>query len=97
MAEHKQSFITKYIFSTDHKMIGRQFLWFGLFWLFWGGLQAMLIRWQLAFSGQAVPIVGKLLWPASDGIITPDIYNQIFTMHGTIMIFWAITPLLTGA
>ncbi|MCA9394350.1 MAG: cbb3-type cytochrome c oxidase subunit I [Candidatus Omnitrophica bacterium] len=94
---HKQSFITKYIFSTDHKMIGIQFLWFGTFWLLWGGLQAMLIRWQLAYSGQPVPIIGKLLFGASDGIITPDIYNQIFTMHGTIMIFWAVTPLLSGA
>ncbi len=94
---HKQSFLNKYIFSTDHKMIGIQFLWFGIFWLLWGGMQAMLIRWQLAYSGEPVPVIGHLLFGASDGIITPDIYNQIFTMHGTIMIFWAVTPLLTGA
>ncbi|MCA9400670.1 MAG: cbb3-type cytochrome c oxidase subunit I, partial [Candidatus Omnitrophica bacterium] len=94
---HKQSFITRYIFSTDHKTIGKQFMWFGLFFLFWGGFQAMLIRWQLAYSGQPVPLIGNLLFPSSEGIISPDAYNQLFTMHGTIMIFWAITPLLTGA
>ncbi len=94
---HQQSFWTKYIFSTDHKTIGKQYLIFGLFFLLWGGLQAMLIRWQLAFNGQEVPFIGKILWPAEAGIMTPDIYNATITMHGTIMIFWAITPLLTGA
>lgn len=97
MSHSKQSFLTKYIFSTDHKVIGIQFLFFGLFFLLWGGMQAMVIRWQLAFNGVEVPIVGKLIWPSVGGIITPDIYNQLITMHGTIMIFWAITPLLTGA
>lgn len=97
MSEHRQSFVTKYIFSTDHKMIARQFLFFGIFFLLWGGLQAMLIRWQIAYPETEIPIVGKLLFPGNNGILTPDTYNQVLTMHGTIMIFWAVTPLLTGA
>lgn len=97
MSEHRESFLTKYIFSTDHKMIGKQFLFFGLFFLIWGGCQAMMIRWQLGFPQEALPFFGSWLWPDTKGVMTPDVYNQILTMHGTIMIFWAITPLLTGA
>lgn len=97
MDHKKQSFWTKYIFSTDHKVIAKQYLFFGLFFLLWGGLQAMVIRWSLSFNGVEVPLIGKLIWPNANGIITPDIYNQLITMHGTIMIFWAITPLLSGA
>ena len=62
MSEHRESFITKYIFSTDHKMIARQFLFFGIFFLLWGGLQAMLIRWQIAYPETEVPFIGKLLF-----------------------------------
>ena len=97
MSGHKQNFIQKYIFSTDHKMIGIQFLWAGLFFLFVGGFQAMCIRWQLAHPGTPLPMFGKFFWPETEGIITPDTYNQLFTLHGTIMIFWAITPLINGA
>src|SRR3989344_4644925 len=97
MSEHNQSFIRKYIFSTDHKMIAKQFLFFGIFFLFWGGLQAMLLRWQIAYPETEIPFFGKLLFPENNGILTPDTYNQVLTMHGTVMIFWAITPLLTGA
>lgn len=97
MSHRQQSFWSKYIFSTDHKVIAKQYLYFGLFFLLWGGLQAMVIRWQMAFNGIEVPLIGKLIWPDAGGIITPDIYNQLITMHGTIMIFWAITPLLSGA
>ncbi len=97
MSHHQQSFWIKYIFSTDHKIIAKQYLFFGLFFLLWGGLQAMVIRWQMAFNGVEVPLIGKLIWPDSGGILTPDVYNQLITMHGTIMLFWAITPLLSGA
>ena len=90
---NNQSVWTKYIFSTDHKMIAKQFLWLGMFFLFFGGALAMLIRWQLGYPEQPVPLIGNWMWPGDGGIINPDIYNQMFTMHGTIMIFWAITPL----
>jgi len=93
-----ESFWKKYIFSTDHKMIGKQYLWLGIFFLLFGGFQAMLIRWQLAYPEQPVPwwLFG-FLFEADGGIISPDVYNQLFTMHGTIMIFWAITPILISA
>lgn len=97
MSGKQQSFLTKYIFSTDHKTIAKQYLFFGIFFLFWGGLQAMVIRWQLAYSGTEFPILGKLLFPAEGGILIPDTYNQVLTMHGTVMLFWAVTPLLSGA
>lgn len=97
MNSHQMSFWTKYIFSEDHKTIGKQFMWLGMFFLFFGGALAMLIRWQLGYPEQPVPLIGQWMWPGDGGIINPDIYNQMFTMHGTIMIFWAITPLLIGA
>jgi cytochrome c oxidase subunit 1 len=91
------SFLRKWIFSTDHKVIARQFLWAGLLFLAFGGGLAMLIRWQWAFPGEPVPAVGSLLFSGSGGSITPANYNAIFTMHGLIMIFFAITPIMIGA
>jgi cytochrome c oxidase subunit 1 len=91
-----RSFWRRVVFSTDHKVIAKQFLWFGLFLLFFGGVLAMLIRWQWAYPGQKVPVIGDAILPHSDGIITPPAYNAVFTMHGLIMIFWAITPILIG-
>jgi cytochrome c oxidase subunit I len=91
------SFIRKYIFSTDHKVIAKQFIWAGLLFLAFGGVLAMAIRWQWAYPGAQVPAVGKLLLPRSGGVITPANYQSIFTMHGLIMIFFAITPILIGA
>jgi len=91
------SFVKKYLFSTDHKVIAKQFLWSGLIFLAIGGALAALIRWQWAFPGTPVPLVGEALFPASGGVITPAGYNSIFTMHGLIMIFFAITPILIGA
>ena len=92
-----RSFIRKYIFSTDHKIIGIQFLFLSLFFLLVGGLLAMQMRWQLGFPGQAMP-GGKLLpeaW-ASEGVLLPEYYIQLVTMHGTFMVFFAIMPLLVG-
>ncbi len=80
--------------STDHKDIGRRFLWLGLVFLFFGGLLALAIRWQLAFPRRPVPVVGLLF--GADRIISPFTYTTLFTLHGTIMIFFAITPILIG-
>ncbi len=91
------SFVRRTIFSTDHKVIAKQFLWAGLVFLLFGGLLAMLIRWQWAYPGQKVPLVGDLLFRRTGGVISPAAYNAIFTMHGLVMIFFAITPLLIGA
>ncbi len=89
-------FLRRYVFSLDHKVIGRQFLFLGLAFLAVGGLMAMLIRWQLASPGVPVPVVGKLLFGPSGGVISPVAYTALFTMHGTIMIFFAVTPILIG-
>src|SRR5438105_13753024 len=90
------SFVRKYVFSTDHKVIAKQFLWAGLIFLAVGGLLAMMIRWQWAYPGEPVPVLGMML-PRSKGVITPAAYQTLFTMHGLIMIFFAITPILIGA
>ncbi len=95
--EHPRSFIRKYIFSTDHKIIGIQFLFTSLFFLLVGGLLAMMIRFQLGFPGGALPGGGLLPETmAPDGIILPEFYNSLVTMHGTFMVFFAIMPLLMG-
>ena len=88
----------KYVFSTDHKVIGKQFLFYALFMLVVGGLLAMLVRWQLAWPGQPIGFMGKLLPETMPGgVMLPEFYNSLFTMHATIMIFFAIMPLLVGA
>ena len=56
------NFFQKHVFSVDHKVIAKQFLWFGLLWLGIGGLMAMIIRWQLANPGQPVPVIGNVLF-----------------------------------
>ena len=91
------TFLTKYIFSFDHKVIAKQFLWYGIFGLALGGLMALMIRWTLAFPGEAFPIIGTFLFPETGGVVPPDTYAMLFTMHGTIMIFYAITPILIGS
>jgi cytochrome c oxidase subunit I len=91
-------FWQKYVFSTDHKMIGRQFLFLGLFMLLIGGLLAMMIRWELAWPETAVPGAGWIPEPYMyEGIIPPQTYNAIFTMHATIMIFFVVMPIMVGA
>src|SRR5574342_1137008 len=91
------SFWRRYIFSTDHKIIGIQFLFVSLFFLLVGGLLAMQIRWQLGFPGKPMP-GGGILPEAmvSGGVILPEYYIQLVTMHGTFMVFFAIMPLLVG-
>ena len=91
------TFLSKYVFSYDHKVIGKQFLWYGIFFLLVGGLMALMIRWTLAYPGEAFPIIGQYLFPETGGAVPPDTYSMLFTMHGTIMIFYAITPILIGA
>ncbi|MBL7665603.1 MAG: cbb3-type cytochrome c oxidase subunit I [Bacteriovoracaceae bacterium] len=95
--EAPKTFISKYIISFDHKVIAKQFLWYGIFFLGVGGMMALLIRWTLAYPGEAFPILGSLLFPHTNGVVPPDTYAMLFTLHGTIMIFYAITPILIGA
>ncbi len=77
-----------YVFSTDHKMIAKQYLTLGLVWTLVGGLLAAVMRWQLAWPDTAVPGWGE---------IGPEVYNMLVTMHGTIMVFFVAMPILLGA
>jgi cytochrome c oxidase subunit 1 len=102
--EHDElGFWRKYIFSTDHKVIGIQYGLCGLVFLFFGFCLMMMMRWQLAYPGQALPVIGKWLphifGPGSmpDGKMTPDFYNSLGAMHGTIMIFAGVVPLAFAA
>jgi len=97
-AHHEElGFWRTYVFSTDHKMIGRQFLFLGLFMLVIGGLLAMTMRWELAWPETAVPGLGWIPEPyAYGGIIPPQTYNAFFTMHATIMIFFVVMPIMVG-
>ncbi len=97
-AHHEElGFWRTYVFSTDHKMIGRQFFFMGLFMLVLGGLMAMAMRWQLAWPETAVPGLGWLPEPHFyEGIIPPQTYNMLFTMHATIMIFFVVMPIMVG-
>ncbi|AUN96738.1 cytochrome-c oxidase [Bacteriovorax stolpii] len=91
------TFLSKYVFSFDHKVIAKQFLWYGIAFLGIGGMMALLIRWTLAFPGEPFPVIGPMLFPHTGGVVPPDTYAMLFTLHGTIMIFFAITPILIGA
>ena len=110
--EHELSFWQKYIFSTDHKVIGIQYGITALLFLLFG-FSLMMMRWQLAYPGHAIPVVGGLLQKALGtemmtdqilengvkvpGVMTADLYNAFGAMHGTIMVFLAIVPLAFAA
>ena len=99
--EHHEelSFWRKYIFSTDHKMIGIQYGITALLFLFFGFSLMMLMRWQLAYPGESIPFIGNLFSDemAPGGIMLPEFYNQLGAMHGTIMVFLGVVPLAVGA
>ena len=92
---HKESFLTKYIWSTDHKIIGLQYGFTALLWLLFGFILMMIMRYQLAYPETPIPIVGALL--GEGGIMPPEMYNSLGAMHGTIMIFLGVVPLAFGA
>ena len=91
--------IRKYFFSLDHKTIGLQYALTSLVFLLIGFSLMLVARWQLAYPGQPVPLVGAWLGEqnAPGGIILPEFYNQLVAMHGTIMVFLAVVPLAVGA
>ncbi|MCX8493569.1 MAG: cbb3-type cytochrome c oxidase subunit I [Chthoniobacterales bacterium] len=96
---HGKHGIMHYLWNTDHKMIALQFLWSATLFLVLGGAMAIAMRWQLAFPGHPVPIIGHLLPHGivnDDGAIIPSGYNVLVTMHGTILVFFVAMPLLIG-
>ncbi len=93
------SFWRKYVFSTDHKVIGLQYSITAMVFLLLGFCMMLLMRWQLAYPGQPIPIFGKILSEAlvtGDGVMLPEFYNMLGAMHGTIMIFLGVVPLAVG-
>jgi len=96
--EHHDSFISKYIFCTDHKMIGKQFLLTGIFWAIIGGFLSILFRLQLGFPGMNMEFLRPILggWIDESGALDPNFYLALVTMHGTIMVFFVLTAGLSG-
>jgi len=94
---HKETFITKYIFSQDHKTIGKQFLITGIVWAIIGGLFSVLFRLQLGFPEQTFPILETFFgkW-AAGGVIQPEFYYALVTIHGTVLVFFVLTAGLSG-
>ena len=94
---HKETFVTKYIFSQDHKMISKQYLITGLIMGFIGIAMSLLFRMQLAWPGESFPIFEALLgnW-APGGVLDADMYLALVTIHGTIMVFFVLTAGLSG-
>ena len=92
---HKPSWIWRYVFSTDHKVIGIQYGFTAMAFLLFGFFLMMVMRWSIAFPGQAMPLFGAFMgerW-APGGVVTPELYNMFGAMHGTIMVFLGIVPL----
>jgi cytochrome c oxidase subunit I len=94
---HHETFITKYVFSQDHKMIAKQFLITGMIWAVIGGLFSVVFRLQLGYPESTFPWLEDLLghW-AKGGKIQPEFYYALVTMHGTILVFFVLTAGLSG-
>ncbi len=95
---HEGNFWTKYIFSEDHKVIGKQFMITGILWALIGGILSVIFRLQLGFPNMNLdwlqPILGT--WITPEGKLDPEFYLALVTMHGTIMVFFVLTAGLTG-
>src|SRR5437868_3314020 len=97
-AHEELGFWRKYVFSQDHKVIGIQYAVTGLLFLLFGFSLMMIMRYQLAYPGSPIPLIGSLLGAsnAPGGIMLPEFYNQLGAMHGTIMVFMGVVPLAVG-
>ena len=111
MSEHAEvhpppsNFFRKYVFSTDHKVIGKQYMSLALFWMIIGALTVVIIRWQLAWPGTPLPgsnLMSEEFWEGESwlaqnlgyGIVESQFFNKMFTMHGTIMVFFEVSNLM---
>lgn len=100
--KYQTNFFFKYIFSMDHKIIARQFLFTGIFWAVIGAGMSIIFRLQLGFPDESIawlkPILGKWITVNKEGIgsLDPDFYYALVTMHGTIIVFFVLTAGLSG-
>jgi len=94
---HKESFISKYVFSMDHKMISKQFLITAIIMAIIAMFMSLLFRMQLAWDGEGFAFLELFLgkW-AEGGVLSPDMYLALITMHGTILVFSVLTGGLSG-
>ena len=101
--KYQSNFITKYIFSQDHKMIAKQFLITGIIWAIIGAAMSIVFRLQLGFPEESLtwlkPVLGK--WIVVDdatgiGTLAQEFYYALVTMHGTILVFFVLTAGLSG-
>ena len=95
---HEETFISKYVFSQDHKMIGRQFLMTAVFMAIIAMMMSIIFRLQLGWPGESFGITETLLgdqW-GKDGILDKNMYLALVTIHGTIMVFFVLTGGLSG-
>jgi len=94
---HHETFLTKYVFSQDHKMIGKQFLITGITMAVIAMLLSILFRIQLAYPDKSFPLLSTLLGRfAPNGRLDPEFYLSLVTIHGTIMVFFVLTAGLSG-
>lgn len=95
---HEESFVSKYIFSMDHKTISRQFLITAVIMATLAMIMSILFRLQLAWPGEKFAIINWMLgdkW-GKDGILDPGMYMALVTIHGTVMVFMVLTGGLSG-
>ncbi|HRO08121.1 MAG TPA: cbb3-type cytochrome c oxidase subunit I [Saprospiraceae bacterium] len=101
--KYKTNFLSHYVFSTDHKMISKQFLITGMFWAVVGAAFSVIFRLQLGFPEESLawikPLLGKwIVVDPSTGIgkLAPEFYYALVTMHGTVIVFFVLTAGLSG-
>ncbi len=96
-SHHHETFLTKYVFSQDHKMIAKQFLITGIIWAVIGAFFSVVFRLQLGFPDSTFPFLEDIFghW-AKGGKISPEFYYALVTMHGTILVFFVLTAGLSG-
>ena len=95
---HEEHWVTKYVFSMDHKVISRQFLITAVIMAVLAMIMSILFRLQLAWPGEKFAIINYLLgdkW-GKDGILDPGMYMALVTIHGTVMVFMVLTGGLSG-
>src|ERR1041385_4832475 len=96
--DHEETFVQKWVFSQDHKMISRQFLITAVIMAVVAMTMSVIFRLQLAWPGEKFAFINTLLgdkW-GKDGILAPDMYLALVTIHGTIMVFFVLTGGLSG-